>query len=68
MNRAGSSDNVHRRTFLKTVIGGGVTMIAGHAQRAPGAAKGVDYSAYTFDKKGNLIVPRTPGFGLTLTT
>jgi D-galactarolactone cycloisomerase len=31
----------------------------------PGAAKGVDYSAYTM-KNGRLVMPRTPGFGLKL--
>ena len=34
----------------------------------PGAARGVHYSAYTFDKKGHLVMPKAPGFGLKLTT
>lgn len=33
----------------------------------PGAADGVDYSAYKF-VDGNLIMPDTPGFGLSLAT
>jgi len=55
------------RPYYAAQLGAGVGNVC-TVEGIPGAAKGVDYSAYTFDKKGNLIVPRTPGFGLTLTT
>ena len=34
----------------------------------PGTTRGVDYSAYTFDKNGDLVLPDAPGFGLTLSS
>jgi hypothetical protein len=33
----------------------------------PGTTRGVDYSAYRFDERGNLLMPDKPGFALTLT-
>lgn len=32
----------------------------------PGTTGGVDYSAYRFDPKGNLVLPDSPGWGLSL--
>jgi L-alanine-DL-glutamate epimerase-like enolase superfamily enzyme len=32
----------------------------------PGTTPGVDYSAYTFDKAGNYVLPNATGFGLKL--
>ena len=32
----------------------------------PGQASGMDYSAYTFDDDGRLVVPDAPGFGIGL--
>ena len=41
---------------------GNVAIIEG----IPGTTRGVDYSAYTFDDKGHLVLPDKPGWGLTL--
>ena len=42
---------------------GNVVMVEG----IPGGARGVDYSAYKF-RNGELVMPRAPGFGLSLRT
>jgi hypothetical protein len=38
------------------------------AEGIPGGAPEIDYSAYRFDARGNVIMPEVPGFGLRLKT
>ena len=55
------------RPYYAAQLGAGVGNVC-IVEGIPGAAKGVDYSAYKFDKKGDLVMPKAPGFGLKLET
>jgi L-alanine-DL-glutamate epimerase-like enolase superfamily enzyme len=55
------------RTYYSAQLGAGVGNVV-IAEGIPGGAPEIDYSAYRFDARGNVIMPEVPGFGLRLKT